>query len=261
MENDKSLSFVIDTNDAISVDDFSKSLVALNDEFKRLNGNNKELRIEKIREGSYIVEFIVGTVCATLPFLSDANIILDFISHIKNIKDYILGDTKAEKQITEKSIENTSFIVQPIVNCGSNCTVNINYGEQTVKFTQKESQIIEDKVPQLIKKSSIKEEESESSHLRKKVLFYWYQTCFDKNKVNKGNKGIIENILPQMPISVIFEDDNSDAKKEMTTSKDGIDWQKRGYIVDVEVLKVGDKIVKYKIVNNYPDESVPDLFD
>ncbi len=259
MEEEK-LSFVIDTTDPISVEAFSKSLVALNDEFKRLNSGNKELRIDKIKEGSYIVEFVVGTICASLPFLSNANIAIDFLTHIKNIKDYILGD-RTINTLTDKSIINTLDIVQPIVKCGSNCTININYGEQNVSFSQNESKKIDERTPTLLKGINSKLEESETSHFRKKVLFYWYQTCFDKTKVNKGNKGIIDNILPQSPIAVIFEDDNSDAKIEMTTSTDGIDWQRRGYIVDVEVLKAGDKIVKYKIVNNYPNESVPDLFD
>ena len=44
----------------------------------------------------------------------------------------------------------------------------------------------------------------------------------------------------------------------MTTSYDGVDWQKRGYIVDIEVLRKGDKIVKYKILQNYMNESVVD---
>jgi hypothetical protein len=259
MEEEK-LSFIIDTTESISVEAFSKSLVAFNDEFKRLNSNSKELRINKIKEGSFIVDFVVGTIVTTLPFLSNANTIIEFLEHLKNVKDYILGNKEAN-YITDKSIENTANIIQPLVNCGSNCTININYGEQKVNFTQSECDTISEKTPTLIKNIIGKQEESESSHFRKKVLFYWYQTCFDKNKVNKGNKGIIDNIVPETPIAVIFEDDNSIAKKEMTTSIDNIDWQRRGYIVDVEVLKAGDRIVKYKIVNNYPGESVPDLFD
>lgn len=258
--SEEKLSFVIDSTESISVEAFSKSLVAFNDEFKRLNSGSKELRIDKIRQGSYIVDFVIGTLSSTLPFLSEASVIIDFLNHLNDIKKYILGDKQIDT-LTDKSIENTSNIVQPIVHCGSNCTININYGEQKVSFSQTESERITENTPTLIKSIIGKQEETESSHFRKKVLFYWYQTCFDKTKVNKGNKGIIDNILPQLSISVIFEDDNSEAKKEMTTSKDGVDWQKRGYIVDVEVLKAGDKIVKYKIVNNYPNESVPELFD
>ncbi len=259
MEEEK-LSFKIDTTDSISVEAFSKSLVAFNDEFKRLNISSKELRIDKIKEGSFIVDFVVGSLASTLPFLSNANTVIEFLEHLNNIKEYILGK-KDINYLTDKSLENTLSIIQPIVNCGSNCTININYGEQKVNFTQSECDIINKETPNLIKKTIGKQEETESSHFRKKVLFYWYQTCFDKNKMNKGNKGIIDNISPELPIAVIFEDDNSDAKIQMTTSIDNVDWQKRGYIVDVEVLKAGDKIVKYKIVNNYPGESVPDLFD
>ena len=44
----------------------------------------------------------------------------------------------------------------------------------------------------------------------------------------------------------------------MTTSQDGVDWQKRGYIVDVEIMRKDNKIVKYKIIHNYMNESVAD---
>jgi hypothetical protein len=257
---EEKLSFVIDTTETISVEAFSKSLVALNDEFKRSNNGSKELRIDKIRQGSYIVDFVIGAIPSTLAFLSDTNIVIDFLNHMNDIKKYILGDNQISS-FTNKSIENASCIVKPILNCGHNCTININYGKQKVSFSQAESEMIGENTPTLIKGSIGKQEEPESSYFRKKVLFYWYQTCFDKNKVNKGNKGIIDNILPESPIPVIFEDDDSKAKKDMTTSKDGVDWQKIGYIVDVEILKAGDKIVKYKIVNNYLNESIPNLFE
>lgn len=42
----------------------------------------------------------------------------------------------------------------------------------------------------------------------------------------------------------------------MTTSFDGIDWQKRGYIIDVEVMYRGNAIVKYKVLHNYMQDSV-----
>lgn len=259
MEEEK-LSFIIDTRESISVEAFSKSLVALNDEFKRLNSGTKELRINKIRQGSYIVDFVVTTLGLTLPFLSDTNNVIAFLKHLNDIKKYILSDGKINS-MKGKSIENTSSIIQPILHCAPNSTLNIYLGDQIVSFSQAESEKINENVPNLLKSIAEIQGEIERSLFRKKVLFYWYQTCFDKNKVNKGNKGVIDNILPQSPISVIFEDDCSEAKKEMTTSRDGVDWQKRGYIVDVEVLKANDKIVKYKIVNNYPNESVSDLFD
>ena len=121
----------------------------------------------------------------TLPFMSNSNIVIDFLNHVNNIKNYILGNKDASA-VTDKSIENALNLIQPIVSCGSNCTININYGEQKVVFSQTESEIIDERTPSLIKSIIEKHEETESSHLRKKVLFYWYQTCFDKNKVNKG---------------------------------------------------------------------------
>ena len=108
---------------------------------------------------------------------------------------------------------------------------------------------------QAIEEISTSSKEQAQTNIFKKKLFYWYQTRFDDKKSNSGNKGIIESIQPEA-VNVIFEDDNSLTKAEMTTSYDGVDWQKRGYIVDIEVLRKGDKIVKYKILQNYMNESV-----
>jgi hypothetical protein len=248
--------FKIDTTKSLSVEGFSNALLAFNDEYKRFSDYNKQLVISEIRKGSYEVEFS-SIILPTLFAISQTNSVVDFIEHIKVVKDYLIGKNTSDKVPDMKSIENTKSITGPIINYG---TLNIISGDIHVTIPNNEAKTIEDNALKAI--SKIKQIDSDyivgnTTNIFKKKLFYWYQACFDEKKANKGNKGIIESIQKDAE-NVIFEDDNSKTKKEMTTSYGGLDWQKRGYIIDVEVLKKGNKIMKYKILHNYMDESVVD---
>lgn len=64
-------------------------------------------------------------------------------------------------------------------------------------------------------------------------------------------QGIIKTIQDKS-VKVIFADDNSDTKKEMTSSIQGVDWQKVKYIVDVEAMVDSNRIIAYK----NPDDSI-----
>ena len=91
-----------------------------------------------------------------------------------------------------------------------------------------------------------------NAHFHTKKLFKWTQVNFDKGKT--GNRGIIENIY-EKPLRVVFSDDIT--KNQMTTSTDEIDWQKKYYFVDVEVEYDGDVPKFYKIISDYPEDTVP----
>jgi len=250
------ITFKIDTTEKISVEDFSNSLIAFNNEFKRYSSNSQELFISEIRKGSYIVDFVTNIVLPTLFVASQTNIAFEFIEHLGNLRDKIIGKSNLET-CPVQSYENTSKIIQPIINCGNHCQITLIAGNQEVNISTSEAKQIKANLlklalPQI---KAIIQENSQSTYT--KVLFYWYQVGFDKNNANKGNKGLIDTIQKE-PVGVIFEDDNSLTKREMTTSQDNVDWQERGYIVDVEVMKKEDKIVKYKILNNYMNDSVID---
>jgi len=90
-----------------------------------------------------------------------------------------------------------------------------------------------------------------------KVLFYWYQTRFDSIKINSGNQGVVESI-DKNPKKVIFAEDESETKHQMTTTNKELnrDWQEVGYIVDLEIINNGENIVAYKILKNYPEDSI-----
>jgi len=85
------------------------------------------------------------------------------------------------------------------------------------------------------------------THIREKQLFKWIQTNFDK--INVGNKGLIENIYKE-PLRVTFI---SDIIKNSMIG--GQDWQNKYYLVDVEIQYADKKPKLYKIINNHEEES------
>ncbi len=259
MELESKITFKIDTESPLSVESFSKALISFSDEFTTFSENNATLQIAEIRKGSYEIDFIANVTAVMPLFLSSADILnttIEFGKHIKNITNFLTGGTIKDRTPSKKSIENVLNITKPIVNI--NGDINIIVGNETDYIENAIAEAANKNAPAILKTLSVEETKAnENQTIYKKVLFYWNQTGFNKEKPNTGNKGIIEAIN-EKPISVIFEDDNSETKREMTTSFDSIDWQERGYIVDIEVLKKDDKIIKYKIIQNYMHESVVD---
>lgn len=66
---------------------------------------------------------------------------------------------------------------------------------------------------------------------------------------------MIENIYDK-PVNVIFE--NDDDKNSLTTTYHNSlkQWQDLLYLVDVEVVKIQDKIIRYKILKVYVDDTL-----
>lgn len=261
--NSSKITFKIDTEEPLSVEKFSNALLAFNEEYKKFADYNQELTISEVRKGSYEVDFLPIIVPSLFAAIENSNNTIEFIKHIKAVTNYLVGK-KDEKAPDAKSIELVNNIYDPVINNYGN--IYLISGNEKVVIDNKEAKIAKSNTPKLlkdIKRDVIDIDVKEDANVYKKKLFYWHQIRFDEKKPNVGNKGIIESIQKEA-VNVIFEDDSSTTKKEMITSQDGIDWQERGYIADVEVLRKGGKIMKYKILHNYMIESVtsndPELF-
>ncbi len=250
--------FKIDTDSPLSVEDFSKALTALNNEYCNFNNGGRELQISEVRKGSYEVEFISTILPVLFTSIEHSNHLIDFISHIKLITNSLLRN-KIEKDTTKESIQNINSIVSPVII--NNGTLYITSGNQDLPIDNKSAKEIHNNAQRNLSQRDLKNEKTNKT-IYKKELFYWQQTNFNKKNPNTGNKGIIEDISKKT-IPVIFQDDSSITKTQMTTSKDGIDWQKIGYIVDVEVLRKDGKIKAYKILHNYMEDCIieEDLFN
>lgn len=251
---DNKIIFRIETDKPLPVEDFTKSLEAFNKEYIAFSGI-EELQISEIRKGSFEVEFINYVIPTGLfAMMTNANSIFEFINHLKSI----IASLKVDKEETTKrkeSIQNISDISRPIIN--NYGTLNVISGEENIILNSQEAQDI-NKIAQKVLPQKLKTtEDNETNKIYKKVLFNWWQVGFNEKKPNSGNKGIIEKISKNS-VRVIFKDDDSQTKEEMTTSQNGIDWQKVNYIVDVEAITKGDKVVAYKILQNYMGDSFVD---
>ena len=256
--NENVFTYKIDTNKYLSLEEFTNAIIAIGREYKVFTKNSAELQIKEIRKGSFEVEFISTALPTLFTVIENSNTVVDFCKHIKDVWNCILSpksDLNKKEDLTDKSISNCVEISNPIIN--NSGTVYIISGNNNVSLTTNEAKKINRNKGDVIKSLKSTDDITNKQDLYKKQLFYWHQTCFDEKHPNVGNKGIIEKIQKEA-VKVIFEDDNSVTKKEMTTSQDGIDWQKRGYIVDVEVVRRNNKIVLYKIINNYMKDSIVD---
>jgi hypothetical protein len=161
-------------------------------------------------------------------------------------KKYELPDNIS---LTNETKSNMNLIYAPVIN-GDNNTVNLICGDYNVSFDSNE---YKDTFEGQNKIKQPNQEINNHSELHKKVLFRWLQTRFDNSR--SGNKGIIRSIQ-EKPVKVIFENDASETKKEMTTSHSHVEWQKVGYIIDVETIVENGNIVAYKVIKNYPNDCI-----
>lgn len=248
MERDRFI-FKIDTTNPIPLDDFTSAITAIGNEYSLFHNGYQELKISKVREGSYEIEFLAVAYAGLFTTIENVNNVFEFIAHIRRIISLILRQGNTDVEIPKETALNVIKMINPIINI-NNSTINFNSPGESTSITNTEALTIKEYAERICKRS-----QNQTKNLYHKVLFYWHQACFDEKKPNVGNKGIIESIS-SAAIGVIFQDDESKTKEEMTTSFDGIDWQKRGYIIDVEVMYRGNAIVKYKVLHNYMQDSV-----
>ncbi|OAV70741.1 hypothetical protein Barb4_01121 [Bacteroidales bacterium Barb4] len=256
MEENNNLIYKIKIIDGVDIETLCKSLNAINEEFNRFTNNNKALAVKEIRKGSGVFEFFEKNIISVLPLINEVDIILKFAEYLRSIKELFIREKEKHPNtipLTNKTINNAELIFAPVIN-GDNNIINFTCrGKEIMSVNKDEYEIFLDY------KKTIKLPDTENelkvldNKTHQKVLFKWIQARFDKSK--EKDKGVIDAIQKKA-IKVIFADDNSISKTEMTTSSSDTDWQEIGYIVDVETITSNNKVVAYKILKNYPDDSI-----
>jgi hypothetical protein len=260
---DNMLTFTIDSKEPIPLDVFSKSLSSFKKEFDSITQSSSELYVKEIRKGSIEIDLlaIASVVAPVLPLMANANIVGQFVEYVKTTAKWLSGASKKPDQVSYTIDEIRAFkdIFAPVAlskDTGANIRIT-QQGQEPIRFDKPQIETMtafrEGEIG--LPESVVSVEPTKDEH--HKVLFFWYQACFDESKINTGNKGTIESIDPK-PQRVLFADDDSETKKEMTTAHPttGMDWQKVGYIVDVEVLRKAGSIVAYKILDNYMNDAI-----
>jgi hypothetical protein len=218
--------------------------------------------VKEVRKGSIEIDLLAIATSihnTLLPIMTDACAVGLFIEYVGKTKDWLTGKTKKpeDRKYTIEQIRDFKNIFSPIASSlNENVEIRMIVKDKPVLHLPKKEvmQIIQYPDGNLELNDKIEEPYIET-HLSK-ALFYWYQACFDDSK-NTGNKGIISSV-DKRPKKVIFQDDTSKAKYEMTTNhpRFNTDWQKVGYIVDVELLLRDTEIVAYKIIDNHLEDAI-----
>ncbi len=261
MENNIKLTIKISHKDAIDLYDLTRGLNSLAKIYSRFNNNAKEakLLVREIKKSSIEIDLITLMCASPIPILSNVNNIIQFCKYIK-----FLIATFSEHQKEEAGSSGEDYLPTPsihdykdfreVTQIISNAQDSINFAAKEITnhgpiymnghFNGNEAREIKNNIEKILNEKE--------AFIKEKQLFYWVQTNF--TQTNTGNKGIIENIFKE-PLRVIFND--TFTKNEMTISNNRTEWQKKFYIIDVEIQYADQKPKIYKILKNYAEESFP----
>jgi len=216
--------------------------------YKRFNNYDKDAKflINKISEGSIIIELISLITYNPTPLISDINNIIQFNKHLHNIFKIARG----EEPIISNGLpipSNDDFKDGKTVYNFSNCS-NVSFytvNSDSKKITS-EHGIDNNNIEKIIENFDKNIDTKNSSSIIKE-LFTWSQTGF--NKLNTGNKGTILTVSDNS-CRVIFK--NDDDKEYMTNYEK---WQDKGYIIDCDITFKNNKPILYKITKVYKEDT------
>lgn len=260
-ESDIRLVIHIENKRPIELMDLTKSLVSLANQFneylkKTENLSNREakLYVKEIKTGSVTLDLIEIATIGVLPFMENINTIAGFADYVKNGINYFLGKKDAkEPKFSTKDCNDFSQIVTPIAkDNGSqfNMSTTIN-GSVTniIVFDSVQANALQNILKEKSKQMMLPEPKGDYE----KVVMY-FDTTKSNIKSESGNKGIIESI-EKKAVKVIFDTDDLKGKilkgeeNPLTT----------GYVVDVKVDTVKEKIAAYKIIQLHETFSLEDI--
>lgn len=250
MKNENKIQFDLDYKDPIEISEFTKSLNAISNEYKKFIDDtygaeqpvNAKLYVEKITEGSILTTLVEYSDFA-IPFLVDVNTVYEFGKHLKEAFSYFSGQTKKGEnlELDVQDLNNLKSIISPGTETGNKIEISVvgNNNLVVLKADDTESNAITNRISKELKDLRLP-----SSNIYKKQLFYFDQAKKDISS-KKGNYGIIESLNDER-LRVVFEDDKSIKNKMLKGKHNPLQVS---YIVDVEVQTKRGKSITYKILN------------
>lgn len=192
------LTFKIDTEEALEINDLVKSLKSISEEYKKFSQlTDVNVKVSEVRKGSFEFDLILSTLTPLLPLMSDMNTTVDFIQRIKDVKDFFI-DKNESSIVNSPTIEEAKMlnsVSSHSQNVYNGCTINL-YNDKTYEsfnLDQSEAKIVTESSNAFI----LKQKELYKKELEKKSIFNdrvikFVQTRND-NK-DYGNKSICENL-------------------------------------------------------------------
>ena len=258
---EKFLQFEIKNDRLVDLNVLANSLNALSSQYDIFLKKSKDvckkherkLLIKNVRSGSIIIDLFGYAT----PLFDEMNTICEFGSYLKCTFDYFLGkDAKPTHDYTKKDCQDIRDIVDITARDGNNAVINFNvYGDNNTTIVHVGSLSHTDANAL---QTTTKRYEEESLTLEEQTVFqrelmYWSDASFNSKYDKKAGKVIIENI-DRKPKKVIFLNPQEESiAKAGHSSHPNTEWQDLLRRVDIEVIKIQDKIIEYRILKLYDD--------
>lgn len=233
----------------VEIGDFTKSLNGLSNYFssyafsKGMYDAAPKLYVHKVKEGSIEVLLKLAESVA-LPFIENSNIIMDFVQHFSNIKDYFCNGKGEKPILTKADCENIydamavsakdalGFMSIQALDSASvvfeNCTFNLT-----------DSNCLQNRACMEKKELSAVPEVEQTAYSNCVLTI-----CQAKSDISSktGNRGKIDDLFDGKPLPLLFA--TPDLKQQMLM-EEGTNPFTRAFSVDVEIKKANGKPIYY----------------
>lgn len=238
------ITVTIENQRPVELIDFTRSLLALGDQFKRevegnASGFESKLYVKELRKGSLVAELIV-MVPVGMAVMEATNLTNDFVGTLRSTIDWLRAKGAKPEHIDTKTVANISTMVEPVAkDNGANFTVIVN-GDVNAPITLNamEANAVQNRALRYIQ-----DQREPQTALHTKVLMYWAVVKNEGGLPASGEKAMIDN-LHDRPVKVVF--DSKTVREEMMQGQ--ANPLKEAFIVDVEVQTVRGKIASYKVL-------------
>lgn len=240
-----SITVTIENQQPVELIDFTRSLLALGDQFKRDienkgDGFEGKLYVKELRKGSLVAELMV--IAATAGAVMEAaNLTHGFATNLAATIDWLRAKASKPEKIDSKQVANISALLEPVAkDNGSNLIISINGDNNSpvIQINTTDANAAQNRAQRYI--DSLKTPECA---VHTKVLMYWDQVRNQDGQPASGEKARIDKLCDR-PVKVVF--DSRELREEMLYSS--VNPLQEAYVVDVEVQTVRERIASYKVL-------------
>lgn len=244
----KTLEFCYTNVKPIELIDLASAMKAVNDEFASFcskidSKTEAKLYVAEVRKGSVIID-LVPSVVALLPLADNVNAIWEFAEHLKSMYDFLTGKTENEPKYADRaSYGNYRRMVAPTAKDADGARFNIVVKDSPGAVINVSVDSERDRILTSSSKSDAMEEVIGSPTVERFNNVVLAFTQLRKDDSGIGDRGVISSISKKS--KKIVSDDKS-FKESLVCGEDNA--FAFGYIVDVEVDRLEDRIIAYRVV-------------
>ena len=257
----------MEPSEPIEIKELTGALDAISRQFQTFEAREESgarearLLVSSVSRGSIdinlIPEYVAAGAAVVAPVVDQLGSVLKLADHLKKLLTVFSGGAKdaPEAGVTIKDCDDAINIAGPIAQHGGSQTFNVIKDsvvyQQVIKLDAPTSRrVVENATREKVRL------QFPQSETRQRVSLVW--TRLDRNKAKTGtsspDKGIIADIEDK-PKTILFTDELTYLKQEMID--DDENPMQKVYFVDVEVSRVNDKVMAYRVIGYHGKDDLP----